>query len=56
MAIDQPKKLAEIIINDVKGVNKNIWQPNRPTTRYLDDAGNDLPEHPWDLHLTELRG
>ncbi len=55
MAIDQPGELAQIIIRDVQGIAKNIWQPNRPTQRYLDDEGNDLPEHAWDLYLTELR-
>ena len=55
MAIDQPIQLAKIIIEDVLGISKNIWQPNKPTVRYLDDQGNDLAEHPWDLYLTELR-
>ena len=53
MAIDNPKDLSEILIRDFYGENRNIFMPCFPTTKYLDDNGEDLEEHDWDKVLTE---
>ena len=51
MAIDNPYELAQLLINDVNGRNKNIFMPSAPTTMYLDSEGNFLAENEWDLPL-----
>lgn len=48
MAIDNPKDLVKLIIDDVFGKELHVFQPAPMRIKYVDDKGEPLPEDEYD--------
>lgn len=46
--------MAAILIADIEGTSKHIFMPRPPAVRYLDDKGDPLPEHEFDVVLNNI--
>lgn len=58
MAIDNPKDLVELIIDDVSGKNRFVFQPAPPRVQYVDKNENPLQEEEYDeilLYYTDKK-
>ena len=51
MASDNPTGLVKLLLDDLNGTHKHIFQPSFPKVAYLDGKGGLLPEDEHDETL-----